>query len=76
MSIRLPAEQYLNEVIDQLKADPGPLSEWEHNFMRDQCERYEEYQSDTRFSGKQWAIIMKIGDLFDIERVELDEHAC
>ena len=76
MSLRLPAEQYLNQIFERMDANDGPMNEWEKGFMRDQRERYDEYESDTRFSGKQWKIIKKVGDLFDIEAVELLEHAC
>ena len=71
--MRLPAEQYLSEVFDHIKKDDLRLSDWERGFMRDQAERYEQYSSDTWFSDKQWLVIMKIGDLFDLERVQREE---
>ena len=40
------------------------LTEWEVNFVKDQLDRYEKYGDDTRFSVKQWAVMVKVEEAF------------
>lgn len=60
--------EYFTNIKDEFEADAKPCNDWERGFFGDQLERFDEYGNDTRFSPKQWNIIYKIGDLYDIER--------
>lgn len=68
MALNDQEQEYLEAVIDHFTEDPRPCNDWERGFMQDQCERFEEYGNDTRFSPKQWNIIFKIGDLYGLDR--------
>lgn len=36
------------------------LTEWEQGFMVSTDERYELYKESTRFSDKQWAVVLRV----------------
>jgi hypothetical protein len=42
------------------KGDDEVMTAWERSFMDDQKERYEKYGASTRFSDRQWQVILRI----------------
>lgn len=60
--------EYFEAVKAEFESDPRACNDWEQGFFNDQIDRHKEYGNDMRFSPKQWNIVFKIGDLYDIER--------
>lgn len=57
---------YFFDLIAAYQENPKQCTPWEQKFMDDQCERYEEYGENTRFSEKQWEIVRRIGHKYGV----------
>lgn len=60
--------EYLQDVIAHFEDAPGMVSGWEQGFMEDQSARVKKYGADTLISVKQWNIINKVADKYEIKR--------
>lgn len=62
---------YLDQVISTGEiTDPSndrdDFTKWESDFLSDMNERYKKYGADTFMSGKQWDVVIRIGDKLGI----------
>lgn len=59
--------EYLESVIAAFEDNPERCSEWERGFMKDQATRVKKYGADTLLSQKQWGVINRVAETYDIK---------
>lgn len=62
MSLTDEEENRLVHLLSALEENSKLLSDWERSFVADQVKRFEEYKSNIRLSGKQWAVLQRVYD--------------
>lgn len=68
MSLSSEEMEYIEDVIAHFEDAPMKVSSWEQGFMEDQATRFKRYGVETKISVKQWNIINKVAEIYDIKR--------
>lgn len=58
---------WLTRMVDEALDHPL-MTPWEHSFLSDQKERLANYATNTLYSEKQWAQVLRIAKKIDFER--------
>jgi len=72
MSMTRQRQQFLKTLFAEIESDPKPMSEFEVNFMKDQKERFDKYGSEMYLSVKQMAIIIRVGEKYQLHEEDPD----
>lgn len=66
MSLTEEQNDLMLSLTNAAQEEPEKLNDWEKGFWRDQADRYEQYGEGTRFSEKQWAIVLRIAEKYGL----------
>lgn len=66
MSLTSEEMDFLQAVFEEFEQNPSLVNDWEHGFMQNNYERFEEFQEGTRLSPKQWSVIRDVAEKYGV----------